>query len=258
VKRFSQKLFSILLVCAIPFVSSGTELRFNTQDFAPFNYEIDGVVSGPAAEIIRRICKEIDIACTFKLLPWKRAQEEVKAGKANGMFIIGWNEDRAKWVHFTPPIMTTEYGFFVKRDNPLKYRQLPDIEGLTVGVYGPSNTSNSLGKIQKEMEKQGLRPIKIDMRTDDESGFKKLSLARLDAVFSNRDVGYALAAKLNLKDKVRYAGASKRLKYYIGFSKAHNDPVLLERFDAAYLDLYERGVIKEILDRYDMQLAELK
>ena len=27
----------------------GAELKFNTQDFAPFNYEIDGVVSGPAS-----------------------------------------------------------------------------------------------------------------------------------------------------------------------------------------------------------------
>jgi hypothetical protein len=29
------------------------ELKFNTQDFAPFNYETNGVVSGPAADIIR-------------------------------------------------------------------------------------------------------------------------------------------------------------------------------------------------------------
>jgi polar amino acid transport system substrate-binding protein len=174
------------------------------------------------------------------------------------MFIIGWNEKRAKWLHFTPPIMNTEYGFFVKDDNSLKYAQHSDIEGYTVGVYGPSNTANSLNKIKVKMENEKLKPIKIDMRTDDEAGFKKLALARLDAVFSNRDVGHALIAKLGLQGKIRYAGASRSLKYYIGFAQEHNDKAVLEKFDATYLELYKRGVIKKILDRYQMELAEIE
>ena len=175
---------------------------------------IDGFVAGPAAVIIQQVCKEIDATCTINLLPWKRAQEEVRSGKTNGMFVIGWNEKRAKWVHFTPPIMTTEYGFFVKADNPLSYEQFTDVQGYKVGVYGPSNTANSLEKLRKQMQAENLKPIKIDMRPDDESGFKKLSLGRLDAVFSNREAGFALIAKLNLKDAIRYAGQSRRLKYY--------------------------------------------
>jgi hypothetical protein len=34
--------------------ASGAELKLNTQDFAPFNYEVNGVVSGPAADISRK------------------------------------------------------------------------------------------------------------------------------------------------------------------------------------------------------------
>jgi len=36
-----------------------TELRFNTQDFAPFSYARDGVVAGPAADLIRAVCSAI-------------------------------------------------------------------------------------------------------------------------------------------------------------------------------------------------------
>ena len=247
-----------VLICMIPVWSSAGELKFNTQDFAPFSYEIDGVVSGPAADIIRRVCQEMSTTCTFKLLPWKRAQAEVKDGTANGMFIIGWNAKRAKWVHFTPAIMNTEYGFFVKNDNSLKYARPNDIDGYTVGVYGPSNTANSLNKIKAKMEEEKLNPVKVDMRPDDEAGFKKLALGRLDAVFSNRDVGFALIAKLGLQGKVRYAGASRSLKYYIGFSQKYNDKAILEKFDAAYLQLYKRGVIQGILDRYQMELAQIE
>jgi polar amino acid transport system substrate-binding protein len=242
---------------ATPRISPAEELKFNTQDFPPFAYQIDGVVAGPAVDVIQRICTEIEIDCTFRLLPWKRAQGEVRSGKAHGMFVIGWNEERAKWVHFTPPLMRTEYGFFVKADNPMSYTQPADIQGKMVAVYGPSNTANSLEKIRKKMQETGIEPIKIDMRPDDEAGFKKLALGRADAVFSNREAGFALLAKLNLNDSARYAGASRSLKYYIGFSKAHTDKKLIERFDAAFVALRDKGVIQEILLKHKMEPAAI-
>jgi len=252
-------ILAFLLVFPIfPRAAHAADLAFNTQDFAPFSYQIDGVVSGPGKELIQRICDEMKASCSFNLLPWKRAQNEVRSGKANGMFVIGWNEKRAQWLHFSPPIMTTEYGFFVKNANPLSYEQVADIEKFTVGVYGPSNTATSLEKLKKQMAEQNIVPITIDMRPDDEAGFKKLARGRLDAVFSNRDVGLALIRKLNLQDAIRYAGPSKTLKYYIGFSLEHNEKEVLEQFDAAYLKLYEAGVVKAILDQHRMELAVIE
>lgn len=255
IKKVGRLLAFVL--CLASTQSWSQELKFTTQDFPPFSYNINGVVSGPAVDIIRRVCAEMNTRCSFRLLPWTRAQEQVKSGKANGMFVIGWNERRAKWVHFTPPIMNTEYGIFVHVDNSLKFGKPSDIAGYKVGVYGPSNTSNSLKKIQTNMAKDGLKAITVDMRPDDESGFKKLALGRLDAVFSNRDVGLALIAKLGLVDKVRYSGSQRKLKYYIGFSMAHNDKKVLETFDAAFKKLHESGEVKKILDKHSMEISEM-
>lgn len=247
-----------LMLCLTSAQSWSQELKFTTQDFPPFSYNINGAVAGPAVDIIRRVCAEMNTKCNFRLLPWARAQKEVKIGKANGMFVIGWNERRAKWVDFTPPIMNTEYGFFVRHDNPLKFKKSAGIAGYKIGVYGPSNTSNSLGKIRKKMVAEGLTPITVDMRPDDESGFKKLALGRINAVFSNRDVGLALIAKLGLTDKIRYSGAQRKLKYYIGFSKAHNDKKIVETFIAAYRKLHESGDVKKILDKHSMEISKLE
>src|SRR5688500_10945876 len=121
-----KKAFCLTLVFGVFFFfagfASGAELKFNTQNFEPFNYEVGGVVSGPAADIIRKVCAAMKIGCTLNLLPWRRAQEEVKNGTAHGMFVIGWNEERAKWLHFSLPLMNTEYGFFVRNDNLLKFK----------------------------------------------------------------------------------------------------------------------------------------
>lgn len=232
--------------------AGGAELKFNTQNFEPFNYEVGGVVSGPTADIIRKICDEMKITCTFNLLPWRRAQEEVANGIAHGLFTIGWNEERAKTLYFSPTLMNTEYGFFVKNDSPLKFKQVSDVKGYTVGVFGPSNTSFFLEKIKAE-----IKDLTIDMTPEDETAFKKLSLGRVDAVYSNKDVGYFLMGKLNIKN-VRYAGFHTGLKYYVGFSQKFTDKKLVDQFNTTFRNLHKRGVIQEILTKHKMDAAPLE
>ena len=224
------------------------ELIFNTQDFAPFSFMSDDEVSGPAANIITTVCAAEKLECSFKLLPWKRAQAEVREGQANAMFVIGRNAEREEWLYFSPAIITTEYGFFVQDSNDLEFADVEDVRGYTVGVYGPSNTSRSLEKIRDE-----LGDLTIEMKGDDESGFRKLSLGRVDAVFSNSDVGKTMMARLGLEN-IRYAGAQRSLDYYIGFSKAHNDEAIVERFNAQLSKLIDDGTITEILSAHDMVL----
>ena len=230
----------------------GAELKLNTQDFAPFNYEVNGVVSGPAADIIRKICSEMKIDCSLHLLPWRRAQDEVAYGTAQGLFVIGWNEERAKTLYFSPPLLNTEYGFFVRDDNPLKFKQNSDVKGYTVGTFGPSNTATALEKIKAE-----IKELTIDMTPDDESAFKKLSLGRVDAVFSNKDVGNDMMRKLSIKN-IRYSGRQQSLKYYIGFSQKFTDKKVVDEFNATFRSLYKRGVIQEILTKYKMDAAQLE
>ena len=232
--------------------TDGAELKFNTQMFEPFNYDLGGVVSGPTADIIRRVCSEMKLTCTFNLLPWRRAQEEVANGIAQGLFTIGWNEERAKTLYFSPPILKTEYGFFVRSDNHLNFKHASDVKGYTVGVFGPSNTSFYLEKIKEE-----IKDLTIDMTPEDETAFKKLSLGRVDAVYSNKDVGFFLMEKLNLKN-LRYAGFHIGLKYYVGFSQKFTDKKLVDQFNASFRSLHKRGVIQEILAKYKMDAAQLE
>ncbi|MDM8552229.1 transporter substrate-binding domain-containing protein [Desulfobacterales bacterium HSG2] len=251
VKKISSILiFALCILTATQ--GTASELKLATQDFAPFSYKVDGKVSGPAAEIIRLVCDKADVTCSLSIFPWRRAQMMIKAGKIHGIFLIGRNREREKWLRFSLPILKTEYGFFTHDDNPLQFKQTKDISDYTVGVYGPSNTSRSLEKIRDE-----IGELKIDMRPDDEPGFRKLAYKRVDAVYSNRDVGHAMIKKLNLKG-IRYAGSHKNLKYYIGFSKQYTDGKTVDKFNSAFRELYKEGAIQKILSEYDMEPAELE
>lgn len=252
----------IFIIFSISIYSAGinadaAELKLNTQDFPPFHYisknddGSNGKVEGPAIELIERVCKEAGISCSLNLLPWNRAQKEVENGEAHGLFLIGWNAEREKVLYPSYPIVQTAYGFFVHINNNLQYKNLSDVAGYTVGVFGPSNTSNSLEKIRDSMGKNGVTPLKIDMRPNDEAGFRKLNLERVQAVYSNREVGNSMVAKLGLAN-IRYAGDHKELKYYIGFSKKYVDKSTVDKFNETFLRLHREGEIEKILAKYKM------
>lgn len=239
---------------------SAQQLRFNTQDFPPFNYLENGRVSGPAADIIRKVCQRIRVDCSFKLMVWKDAQDEVRKGKANAMFVIGWNKGRSDWLYFSPQIMQTEYGFFVASGNSLQYRSKSDLSGYVVGVYGPSNTSRSLQRIQTWMVRnKPLTPIQIVMKSDDVQVFRDLNSNNrtINAVYSNRDVGNSIIAKNNLS-RVRYAGKQRELNYYIGFSRQYTPKELVTRFNIAFIELYQSGEIEAILKNHSMVSARIE
>jgi len=231
---------------------NAVELIFNTQNFPPFSYQVGSVVAGPVADIIRGICSEINVDCQFRRLAWSRAQTEVKQGKAHAMFVIGWSENRAKWLHFTPPILNTEYGFFVKTDNPLQYKDAKDVNNYVVGVYGPSNTYWTLEDLKKKAPE-----MKIDVSTNSEIAFLKLSDAKTDAVFSNKSVGLCLIKKLNITN-IRYAGCEKKLNYYIGFNQKFVSQELVDRFNETFKQFHKRGIIHHVLSIYNMDTAQLE
>ncbi len=250
-----RKLALTLILMLSTTLLSATELRFNTRDFFPFSYQVNQRVSGPVADIIREVCKRIDVSCTFKLQEWATSQEEVRQGRADALFVVGWNTERARWLSFSPQILKTEYGFFVAADNPVEYKSNKDISGYTIGVYGPSNTSRLLQEILEKMSKdKTIQPLKIDIRPNEKELLKDLNSSNrtIQAAYANKDVAFAVKKNLGLIN-LRYAGTQKKLDYFIGFSKKTVDKKLLFRFNSVLVKLHQSGETKKILDYYNIE-----
>ena len=250
-------LFTVLIsasLAAAP-VKAEDVLRFVTLEFSPFIYGKDQQVAGPGRDVIAAVCERAEIHCQFDIYPWRRAQELMKSGQADGMMVIGRNPKREEWLHFSPPLFRTEYGFFVRQDNALSYREAVGIAGYRVGVFAPSNTATQLEGIRDRIAEAGLTPIEIDPRPDDAAGFRKLAAGRLDAVFSNRDRGWDILKSEGLEGEIRYAGQHKAIFYYSGITKAFPRQDLVERFFAAWRDLFEEGVAQKIIEGYGLEPA---
>ncbi|WP_020408460.1 substrate-binding periplasmic protein [Hahella ganghwensis] len=231
----------LFLTCTL---TQAASLTFNTQDFRPFTYLQENTVSGPGAELVSLICQSAGFNCSVNLMDWTEAQKEARDKKVDGLFVIGWNEKRSEWLHYSLPIITTQYGFFVQESNSKSYTTLTSFSEHNVGVFGPSNTSRSLEKIQK-----AVPSLNISMAPDDLVSFQMLSNGKVDAVYSNRDVGLEILQQLKINN-VRYAWRHKTLNYYIGFVKHHTSRRLINDFNKTLKSLYKSGEAQKILAKY--------
>lgn len=243
----------------VPLMAAADDaLRFVTLDFAPFIYGKNQNVAGPGYEIIAAVCERAKIRCTYDIFPWRRAQELMKSGEADGMMVIGRNPKREQWIRFTPPHFRTEYGVFVRADDPLRLSDMTVLSGLRIGVFAPSNTATQLASISAELGSAGHEPIGIEKRPDDASGFRKLAVGRLDAVYSNRDRGFMILEAEGLEGEIRYAGGHKEILYYAGFTRAFSDKQLLDRFDAAWRSVFDEGKGPQIIRRFGLEPAPVE
>ncbi|WP_421903054.1 substrate-binding periplasmic protein [Maridesulfovibrio sp.] len=253
--NLKQKIFIIIAACLMLLLScgpakAGSVVSFATQDFYPFSYKKDGKIVGPGAEIIRTTCKNINTDCTLCIQPWRRSVAMAQKGLTHAIFMVGWNKERTEWLTFSPAIIKTEYGFFECSDVPLTYTGPKSLIGKTIGVYGPSNTSHQLEQLAKEAGGH----VRITLTPDALTQFKRLSRCRVDAVYSNREVGQALIREIKAKN-IKY-NSQKKLNYYIAFPKKYVSTGFVKKFSREIKRMKESGELKKILDKYHMQMAD--
>ena len=119
-RRSGVLLACLTFLCLFaPPAAAGGSFRFVTLEFAPFIYGENQQVAGPGREIIAAVCSEAKIDCSYDIYPWRRAQELMKRGDADGMMVIGRNPKREEWIRFSPPHFRTEYGIFVNALAPV-------------------------------------------------------------------------------------------------------------------------------------------
>jgi polar amino acid transport system substrate-binding protein len=237
---------SISLFSLSPLANENKELSFATQAFYPFAYEVDGEAHGPAVDIVKSACELAKIKCTVTVLPWPRALKYADQGIVNGLFPIGWSETREAQIYFSEPIIHTEYGFFARDNSNFKFADKQDLRGLVIGVYGPSNTSRTLMELTKN-----VNGVQLDITPHDESPFKKLSVGRVDVVYSNLAVGNALIKKLGLTNIDDYK-KHVDVNYHIGLSKVNTIPNVTANYMNTISLMLKKGVIDDILSNYSL------
>jgi len=250
-------LFPLLFFPLLTETLYSAELNFVTPNSAPFQYKTEQGMRGPFISIIHKVCDEMKFSCSIEYIEsWNRAKHMVRMGsmfkqnKVNGVSTLAWSEERTGWLYYSPPIIQSGYGFFIRTNDVRQPSSISGLKGYTISVHGPSKSSRNLDLIKKE-----IVDFDIDMSFNHEAGLKKLSRGRVDAVYLNKDIGKFLIKSLGLGN-VSYAFDHQKVNYFIAFSKASTDKKIVDRFNAVYINLHKRGIIEALIDK-DFKLTEL-
>lgn len=236
-------------------------LVFYTQDFPPYSFKEGGIVSGPGAAIIREVCEDAGIDCEIQLAKdkwkndsWKEAQNEVEQGNAEGLFFVGKNSTRDSYLMLSRPLVTGEYGFFVRADDDWQFNSIKNLEEKKVSAYYPSTTYNALKTLVDGAKKMGIGVEIVEDIANTEAVLTKLENKEIDIAYSNKLVAEYFIKRKQLGKKIKYAGKHKSFDYYIGIGK--NSPKELTLFTNT-LEQLKNEIVHQILVNYkDVKFSE--
>jgi polar amino acid transport system substrate-binding protein len=92
-----------------------------TENFPPYNYEVDGKLLGLSSKIIQKMAREIGAEPSITFLPWARAYRYAKERENSGIFSIVRVPPREADFQWVGPIETVNMGIYTSEQNSVEY-----------------------------------------------------------------------------------------------------------------------------------------
>ena len=201
-------------------------------------------IAGAAPMLVEAIAKNLKVPLESKYMgTWEAAQAAARDGKADMIFGIYYNDERATYLDYVKPaFMFDEAVVFVAKDKPFAYKDENDL----IGKKGATNQGESYGNDFDAFIKDKLTVA----RTDGVDGaFKDLLDGKADYVMAGYYSGLAEAAKEGIKDKVEpLSPAILEAEMFVAFSKKSPCRSLAEGFGKGITELTTNDKFDAMLD----------
>lgn len=232
-------LLSPLILCA-------ERITFVFEVYPPYEfYEGDNLV-GTDVDVIREVCRRMEIDPVFRELPWARALKEVRDGKADAIFSLLKTRERLTFLYFPAENLSYEHFVFVApRGSGISLKGPQDLKGRRVGVCRGYDYDPAF-----DARKDFIREFSLH----DEEQLRKLQAGRMELAIMNRQVFTYTARRMGLKDffEILEYEITPAHPMYVGFSRAKGPHagLLAEQFDKVLKKMKEQGVFQKIQERY--------
>lgn len=231
------------------------ELHIVTHVFPPFQRKHNSSIQGPFVEIMRMVCQEARLSCHIRMGAFKDIYQDVLNGRADIIFsfLLEADRERSEQFQLSDSIVKTSYCFFTTSTSNWQWSGDPkELEGRTIGVYGPSGTS-----IVAQRTIAGNPSTKLVI---DESNLKVMQnlvvgkYGQNASVVINKDVGLDLLKTGNIYGP-KPAGDIEATTFGFGFSKRSSNAHLAPRMFDALRTLQAQRKIQPILREYGLTPA---
>jgi polar amino acid transport system substrate-binding protein len=183
-------------------------------------------IIGAAPTLVETIAKQINVPLESKYMgSWEEAQKAAFDGKADIIFGIYYNDERARYLDYVQPAFTfDDVVIFVVKGKDFPFKDRNDL----IGKKGVTNRGESYGNDFDAFMKEKLD---ITPTRGIEAAFKDLLDGKADYLIAGYYPGLAEAAKEGLKDKiVALNQALLSQEMFVAFSKKSPCLALMPKF----------------------------
>ena len=216
----------VLLLLISPLKVFSQTLTFAAVHWPPF-YGEDIPENGFIAVITREAFQKIDYKVDIRFLPWKRALEDARIGKYDGLLGMYYNHEREKDFVYSAPLYTTSEVFVQLKGDNFAYQGDQSLGGKVIG--GLRGTA--------PLEELAIHGLRVEDTTDDIKSLRKLQVGRIDLSLINKErFEYLLQYDPHIsamKDELVIVKPSFRsYDLFIALSKTRPDSeIIIEKFN---------------------------
>ncbi len=220
------------------------ELTIITCECPPLSYSYNGVFTGPAVDIVKRIQEKIESSEDILIYPWARAYRTLQQEPNVMLFSTARTQLRESLFKWVGPIAEKKYSFYGRASSNFKILSLNDAKHYTVGVIRDSNNHQFLNA-------KGFD--NLSLATTEEQNINMLRFGRLDLWYTGAAPQEALNEAVNSKfDLISEVYTVQSKKLYFAFS-VHTSGAVIKQWQTALNELYENGTILNIFKKYNRQ-----
>jgi len=239
-----NKAILIIVIIFFNLLNASTDkIEVVTEKYPPFQWEENGKIVGPSAQIIEAIIKKVGIEYTLDIYPWARAYKIAQNRKNVLIYSITRSEKREKLFKWVGALSSHKVYFWkLKSKKDINIKTLDDAKQFFIaGVRKDAKTQYLTNK--------GFENIAIVHSTD--IAINLLFSNKVSLLIENEDLPLQvkkLGYDFNEMEKVYYLeGFSQEL--FVAFSLM-TDGVLVEKFKKALEELKLSGEFDKIISKY--------
>jgi polar amino acid transport system substrate-binding protein len=150
-------------------------IRVVTEEFPPYNFSVDGKITGFSTEVVQAVLKEAQIDGAFQSLPWARAYETAQGAENILIYSIARNPTREKLFKWVGVIAPTQYYLFSRPQRKLKLERLEDARNYQIATvnedageqflmaHGFAKGQNLQSSVKYELNYEKLKRGRVDL-----------------------------------------------------------------------------------------------
>lgn len=187
-----QEVRTILSPDELTYVTQNPKIRIsNEMDFAPINYNSNGVPLGYSIDYIKLVAAKVGLDVDFVSGPtWNTFLKMLQDGKLDVMMNIVKTKEREKTMAFTPSYSEQIDAVFMKKDRAAQFKKLHDLDGKKLAVVK--------GFYEEALLKEFYPEIELISYEDTVAALKAVEFGKADGAINSFQAGSYLVNKLGL------------------------------------------------------------